>query len=179
MEFISGSDTIYNYYICSIKKKHKKIHAAFWFTVWLLFLPNAPYIVTDLLHLKFGSSQMLWLDVLVVTSFALNGLILFFLSIMDFESILKKHIKSNLVKPALISIFFLTGFGMYLGRFLRFNSWDILQHPQVLINKIIDIIIKPNAHFEAWAFTISFGLFLTLTYYLIKNLRHTNSSQII
>lgn len=97
---------------------------------------------------------------------------------MDFENILKKNLKSNLIKPVLISVFFLTGFGMYLGRFLRFNSWDIIQHPQLLINEIIDIIIKPNTHFEAWAFTLSFGVFLSLTYYLIKNLKYTNSHQI-
>lgn len=164
-------------YIAS-KGKVNKFILLFWLLVWLLFLPNAPYIVTDLLHLRLGKTQMLWLDVLVVTSFALNGLILFFLSIMDFENILKKNLKSNLIKPVLISVFFLTGFGMYLGRFLRFNSWDIIQHPQLLINEIIDIIIKPNTHFEAWAFTLSFGVFLSLTYYLIKNLKDTNSPQV-
>jgi uncharacterized membrane protein len=139
--------------------------------LWLLFLPNAPYIITDLLHLKYATSKMLWLDVLMVSSFAINGLVLFFLSLKDFENLLLQNINRNVKHIIIISTCFLTGFGMYIGRFLRFNSWDIIQNPTVLISEVFDILIAPKQHFEAWIFTASFGCFLCFTYYLILNLK--------
>lgn len=139
--------------------------------LWLLFLPNAPYIITDLLHLKHGISKMLWLDVLMIASFAINGLILFFLSLKDFEQLLDTFFNKNVKHVIIISTCFLTGFGMYLGRFLRFNSWDLIQTPEALISEMFDIITSPAQHFEAWVFTASFGCFLVFTYYLILNLK--------
>ncbi len=65
----------------------------------------------------------------------------------------------------------LCGFGIYLGRQLRFNSWDILQDPYSLFIQILDIIKSPNLHIEAWGFTIAFGLFLLLIYHLVKNFK--------
>lgn len=144
------------------------------FTIWLLFLPNAPYIITDLLHFKRSISHFWWLDILMLTSFAINGLILFYMSLLDMEILLKKHLSSREVNILLILVFFSTGFGIYIGRFLRFNSWDILQNPEVLISSIFDIITKPYQHIEAWAFTVCFASFLCLTHYLIKALKKTN-----
>ena len=73
------------------KTNIKKINLTLWFVIWLLFLPNAPYIITDLIHLRFGSDSYLWLDILVVTSFACNGLLLFYLSMMDMKNILTTY----------------------------------------------------------------------------------------
>ncbi len=145
-----------------------------YFTIWLLFLPNAPYIITDLLHFKRSTSHFLWLDILMVISFAINGLVLFYLTLLDMESLLKKFMHTKTIKILLIAIFFLTGFGIYLGRFLRFNSWDILQHPEMLIESIFEILITPTQHLEAWAFTFCFGAFLSLTYHVIKSIKQTN-----
>ena len=63
--------------------KLKKLGLLIWFSVWLLFLPNAPYIVTDLIHLRLSDTHFIWLDILIVSSFACNGLLLFYLSILD------------------------------------------------------------------------------------------------
>lgn len=139
--------------------------------IWLLFLPNAPYIITDLLHLKYGTSKMLWLDVLMLSSFAINGLILFFLSLKDFEHLLDTVFNKNVKQIIIISTCFLTGFGIYLGRFLRFNSWDIIHAPEALISEVFDIITSPKQHFEAWIFAACFGCFLLFTYKLILNLK--------
>ncbi|AUP78312.1 DUF1361 domain-containing protein [Flavivirga eckloniae] len=148
--------------------KINKIGLALWFGVWLLFLPNAPYIITDLLHLKISSNHFLWLDVLVVCSFALNGLLMFFLSLLDMETILNKHIKSKKTNLIVLCILFLSGFGVYLGRFLRYNSWEILQSPTSLFNDIFSIILYPNQHAEAWLFTLLFGVFLSIGYWMFK-----------
>jgi uncharacterized membrane protein len=151
-----------------------KLALLFGFGVWLLFLPNAPYIVTDLLHLKISSTHLLWLDILVIGSFALNGLILFYSSVLDMKSILKTRITDKYLNPFIICIFFLCGFGVYLGRFLRYNSWEIIQNPISLFTDIIDIIIYPNQHMEAWLFTLLFGAFLYVGYWIFKQLHPTH-----
>ncbi len=145
------------------------------FGVWLLFLPNAPYIITDLLHLKIGPTHLLWLDILVIMSFALNGLLLFYLSIIDMKSILQTFLSKKKVNYVITITLFLTGFGVYLGRFLRYNSWEILSNPKYLFVDIINITVKPFAHQEAWLFTILFGLFLWVGYWVFKIFNETKN----
>lgn len=138
------------------------------FSAWLLFLPNAPYMITDLLHLMNSDRYMMWLDILVILSFAFNGLILYYLSLFDMEHLLHRYIKPSLVKPAITIIIGLTAFGVYLGRFLRFNSWETVSAPQHLFTDILDIIIRPDV--QAWLFTFTFGAFLGVSYKLLKYL---------
>lgn len=146
-------------YLASLPKLNKFV-LVFWFSVWLLFLPNAPYIITDLLHLKISDSHLLWLDILVIMSFALNGLMLFYLSMSDMKTILQTSISKKKGNYIITITIFLCGFGVYLGRFLRYNSWEILSNPKYLFVDIINMIVKPFAHQEAWLFTILFGVFL-------------------
>jgi uncharacterized membrane protein len=110
----------------------------------------------------------------MVISFAINGFVLFYLALLDMETLLKKFMSIKKINFLLLFVFLLTGFGMYLGRFLRFNSWDILQHPDILLLNIWDILFSPTEHLEAWAFTCCFGTFLGLTYYMIKSIKKTN-----
>ena len=65
-------------------------------------------------------------------------------------------------------VIFLTGFGVYLGRFLRYNSWEILSNPKYLFIDILNIAIKPFSNQEAWLFTILFGLFLWVGYWAFE-----------
>ncbi len=150
--------------------KLSKYGLVLWFGVWLLFLPNAPYIITDLLHLRMGTNHLVWLDILVVTSFALNGLMLFFFSLLDMKEILGSYINKKFLNLIYSSILFLSGFGVYLGRFLRYNSWGIIQNPISLLNDISYIILHPNLNFEAWLFTFLFGSFLTIGFLIFKQL---------
>ncbi|MBU2927302.1 DUF1361 domain-containing protein [Winogradskyella psychrotolerans] len=103
-------------------KNVSKLKLGFWFMVWLAFLPNAPYIVTDLIHIRIGNDSLLWLDVLVVLSFALSGLLLFYISLLDMQTLVKSKFKTLPVEMISIAILMLCGFGVYLGRFLRYNS---------------------------------------------------------
>ncbi|WP_299118755.1 DUF1361 domain-containing protein [uncultured Winogradskyella sp.] len=152
------------------KSNLSKIKLVFWFLVWLAFLPNAPYIVTDLIHIRIGNDSLLWLDVLVVLSFALSGLFLFYLSILDMQKLISENFKRIPVESVTILVLFLCGFGVYLGRFLRYNSWEIISQPHILISDIIDIVIAPFQNFEAWFFTLGFGMFLVVGYWMFKNL---------
>lgn len=149
---------ITNYLLSS--PKLNKIRLAVWFGVWLLFLPNAPYIITDLIHLTVSYGSYVWLDILVVSSFAMSGLLLFYLSFLDMKNVLKPHLKNHFNKYFFILIIYLSSFGVYLGRFLRYNSWEILSNPKYLFIDILNIITRPLAYKEAWLFTIIFGLFL-------------------
>jgi uncharacterized membrane protein len=153
-----------------------KLGLVFYFGIWLLFLPNAPYIITDLLHLRMSDQHFMWLDVLLVTSFAYNGLVLFFLSINDMNVILNRFLNKSKCHWLITIIFFLTGFGMYLGRFLRYNSWEIIQNPLALTSDIFDIIIHPNQHLEAWIFTASFGMFLMVGFRMFNVFEERNTS---
>lgn len=148
------------------KPKLHKLSFAIIFIIWLVFLPNAPYIITDLLHLTRTNQQYLWLDILVITSFAFNGLILFFLSLSDMERLLKQQLNHQLVTIMRLSIFGLTAFGIYLGRFLRYNSWEIINNPTALLSDMFALIFEPNL--EAWAFTLTFASFLAIFYWILK-----------
>lgn len=148
------------------QSKPHKIKLTLSFGIWLLFLPNAPYILTDLLHLNNSQQHLLWLDVLVIVSFAFNGLILFMLSLSDMEKLLKLYLKPKTLFPILLFIFGLTAFGIYLGRFLRYNSWELLNNPTAIFYDSLQLILQPNI--EAWIFTLTFGAFLAMTYWLLK-----------
>jgi len=154
------------------KPNLSKLKLGFWFLVWLAFLPNAPYIVTDLIHIRSGNNALLWLDVLVVLSFALSGLFLFYLSILDMQRLIFKKFKRLPIKAATTLVLFLCGFGVYLGRFLRYNSWEIISNPHILISDIVDILISPFQHYEAWLFTLGFGTFISVGFWMFMNLNN-------
>ncbi|MCF7560440.1 DUF1361 domain-containing protein [Sabulilitoribacter multivorans] len=150
--------------------KLNKLTLAFWFCVWLLFLPNAPYIITDLLHLKISTNDLLWLDILVINAFALTGLLVFFLSLFDMKTLLNKIMSANRICYFTTFIIFLCGFGVYLGRFLRYNSWEIVSNPTHLSKDVINIIFNPFTHKDAWLFTLLFGAFLYVGFIVFKAL---------
>lgn len=154
-------------YLVSLPKLNKYI-MFLWFGAWLLFLPNAPYIITDLLHLRISDTNLLWLDVLVINAFALNGLILFYYSLLEMKMILSQYLDNKKTGLIIFTIPFLSSFGVYLGRFLRYNSWEILSNPKYLFVDILNIAIQPFENKEAWLFTILFGTFLSIGFWMFK-----------
>ena len=157
-------------YLVSLPKLNK-IGLFLWFCVWLLFLPNAPYIVTDLIHLRMSYSNLIWLDILIVSSFAYNGLLLFYLSILDMKQILQPYLTKTIISYSLTAILFLSSFGVYLGRFLRYNSWEIISNPKYLFVDIINMLTQPFANKEAWLFTILFGSFLSVGFLIFNHIK--------
>lgn len=152
------------------KQNLNKLKFGFLFLVWLAFLPNAPYIVTDLIHIRIGNDTWLWLDVLVVLSFALSGLLLFYLSLLDMQKLTAAYFKKIPIETSTTFIIFLCGFGVYLGRFLRYNSWEIISNPQVLISDVFEIMFSPFQNITAWLFTLGFSGFLIVGYWMVKHL---------
>ena len=143
------------------QQKIRKIKILFWsiLLIWMAFLPNAPYIITDLFHLQKGSSMPQWFDLILVCSFACNGLLLFYISIMEVNQILKQQFSKITIAIATSFIFLLCGFGIYLGRYLRWNSWDIVQNPAMLFRDAMNRFLHPMDHPKTWGVTIGFGVF--------------------
>ena len=131
---------------------------------WLLFFPNAPYIVTDLLHLKSRYPIPKWYDLMVLVSFAWTGLMLGFLSLYEIQRFLKKRLHSKLAWLFTILAIFLCAFGIYLGRFLRWNSWDIITNPTTLFQDIAISLSSPFIYSNTLKITLVFSGFLLLVY---------------
>jgi uncharacterized membrane protein len=141
---------------------------------WILFFPNAPYILTDLFHLSHNSSMPIWFDLVLILSYAWVGLLFGFFSLRDIEELLAKQIKPSLVRLIIISLLFLGSFGIYLGRFLRWNSWNLVNKPSQLLEDISDRFINPFDHPRTWGFTLFMGIFLNLLYWSFRIIRRRN-----
>ena len=118
-----------------------KIRAKKWtlgllLVTWLLFFPNAPYILTDLIHLHKGYAMPMWFDLLLILSFAWTGLIFAFLSLSHIEELLESKLSRNWIAALSSCLLLIGGFGIYLGRYLRWNSWDIINNPFGLLQDV-------------------------------------------
>ncbi len=164
------------YAIALILSLRKTNHFIFWlaFIVWLVFLPNSPYILTDLQHIRLSTLQSVWFDVLLILSFAINGLIIGFASLWIMQKLLRDRFSKGATNFIINIILLLCGFGIYLGRILRWNSWDILQNPIGILSDIFKRILFPIEHINTWSFTIGFGGFLIITYRLIQQYQKRN-----
>ena len=131
---------------------------------WLLFFPNAPYIVTDLLHLKSRSPIPKWYDLMVLVSFAWTGLMLGFLSLYEIQLFLRNRLSAMFSWLLTISAIVLCAFGIYLGRFLRLNSWDVITNPTSLLQDITASLSSPMAYSNTLNITAVFSGFLLLAY---------------
>jgi uncharacterized membrane protein len=159
--------------ISSLFKKIKdksKWKPALVFCCWLAFFPNALYIVTDLIHLELESPVPKWFDALLLFSSAVLGLMLAFISLYRVEAFLSKTVNRKLQAPLILLILFLGSFGVYLGRFLRWNSWDIISNPSRLILSIGHRIVSPFDYVQTWGITFVFTAFFYLLYITIKKL---------
>lgn len=132
--------------------------------LWLLFFPNSPYILTDIFHLRPRDGIALWFDLLLLITYAWNGLILGFYSLWHIQELVKKRWGKVLANIVIGISLFLAGFGVYLGRFLRWNSWDILTDPQGLILDILHRISHPFQHSATWGMTLIMAYFLVIAY---------------
>jgi uncharacterized membrane protein len=137
---------------------------------WLLFLPNAPYIITDIFHLEERPLIPYWFDLLIVISGAWNGIALCVTSLMQVERFLAKHIKQKWRLPSTLLLITLCSYGIFLGRYKRYNSWNIITNPQDIIHTFISHIAEPREHIQAWMFTVSFTMLLTIIYFTVKKI---------
>jgi uncharacterized membrane protein len=104
--------------------------------VWLLFFPNAPYVLTDFVHLGGGGPSPLWYDALMLASFAWTALMLGFLSLYLIQAIVAARASAAWGWVVVVVALALASFGIYLGRFAGFNSWDAVIRPRHVLSEI-------------------------------------------
>ena len=136
--------------------------------VWLLFFPNAPYIVTDLFHLEPRAGVPYWYDLALIMSCAWNGLMLAYTSLMDMHTLVRQRLGFWTGWGFATVALGLSAFGVYLGRYLRFNSWDILGNPFTLFYDIVQRFLHPFHNWQTWGVTVVFWAFLLIGYATIR-----------
>jgi uncharacterized membrane protein len=136
--------------------------------MWLLFFPNAPYIITDLYHLHDQPEIPQWFDLLLLFSAAWNGLLLGLLSLYNAEKFLLKKMKPLKAGVLLTVCVFLSGFGVYAGRYLRWNSWEVFTQPGNILHDALPRILYPHEHLSTWGMTLMLGTFLLMIYHTMK-----------
>lgn len=136
--------------------------------VWLVFFPNAPYLLTDFQHLAdTRGSAPLWFDVIVMIWFAWTGLLLGIASLYLIHEIVTDLLGGWLGWAFAIAMTVLSGIGVYLGRFLRWNSWDLLHSPVNIAKDMYGIIRDPLSNLPTYFFTILFTLLILFIYLTI------------
>ena len=130
--------------------------------LWLLFLPNAPYILTDFKHLVPSPVVPLWVDVVVIAAPAWTGMLLGFLSLYLVQSVVRQHAGPRVTWAAAVAVLGLASFGIYLGRVLRWNSWDVIANPRIL-SDLGSVVVDPRAI----GMTVLLSGFLTLSYLVV------------
>jgi uncharacterized membrane protein len=141
--------------------------------IWLLFIPNSFYILTDLFHLADNHRDPRvpeWFDLVLILSFAWNGLVLGILSIRQVEKLLAPQASSLGRWVFLCPVMALNSFGVYIGRYLRYNSWDVVTSPVDLLVDIIRIVVHPLRYRDAWDMIVCYSVLLTLMYSLLTKI---------
>jgi uncharacterized membrane protein len=139
---------------------------------WLLFFPNAPYIFTDLIHLRTRFLQHFWVDLTLILLCAVTGLVLGFVSLFLMQSVVARLYGRLTSWVFIAAVTGISGFGIYLGRFLRFNSWDALCKPVEVYRGIGNLGAASLEHPSPLAFPMLFGTFLFLSYLMLYALTH-------
>jgi uncharacterized membrane protein len=142
-----------------------------WSAVWLLFFPNAMYITTDIFHLDEYSDVPRWFDLVLLTSAALNGMIFGLISLYNIEIRLRKLVSSRVLTIVIFALLVLCGYGIYLGRYLRWNSWDIIAAPLSLCRDVTGHLIHPFRNANIWILSLVFGTWMLILYNFVKRLR--------
>ncbi len=162
---------------CLFKTGYNNYITASLFFVWLLFFPNALYIITDLIHLQRKTNIPIWFDAIIIFSSALLGLIVAFVSLFKVEEFLRLKFSKQKINIAIPVLLFLGSFGVYLGRFLRWNSWDVIQNPLGLISSIVNRFIFPFDHLRTWGLTFMLTGLFYLIYLLLVRVKTALSRQ--
>jgi uncharacterized membrane protein len=139
--------------------------------LWLIFFPNAPYMLTDLQDLARGAGGApLWYDVIIVVWCSWTGMLLGVISLSLMHDIVHRTFGRTAGWVFVFGISGLSSFGIYVGRFVRLNSWDILQDPAEAAVDILGLVIDPSMRLAA--FTLLYAVFFIFVYLLLYSFSH-------
>lgn len=178
--FLAWIPFILSYFAHALSWKKLWVYLAIPFVafLWLLFFPNAPYMLTDLQDLARGTGREapLWYDVIIVVWCSWTGTLLGVISLYLMQDIIARTFNRWLGWVFVFAISGLSSFGIYIGRFVRLNSWDILQNPTETAMTILGIVIDPSRRLAA--FTMAYTFFFLFIFLLLYSFSHMLQEQV-
>lgn len=139
-------------------------YAMFVTAVWLVFLPNTFYMISDFIHIQtLGQTDVLY-GVVMFTSFIINGVMLGFLSLFIVHQELLKRLRSRQAGGLIALVVLICSFAIYIGRELRWNTWDLITNPASVLIDVSDRVLNPREHPQALTTTTSFFVLLMSLY---------------
>ena len=132
--------------------------------LWLVFFPNAAYIVTDFKWLRVSTGAPIWYDIVLLSAAAWCGLLLGFISLYLIQAVVRDAVGTVRAWAFVMLALALGSFGVYLGRIQRWNSWDVFTQPDVFAHNVIPHLAHPEEHPKALAGMVLFTAFLGATY---------------
>jgi uncharacterized membrane protein len=146
--------------------------------LWLIFFPNAPYMLTDLQDLaRRATGAPLWYDVIIVVWCTWTGMLLGVISLYLMQDLVVRTFNRMTGWIFVFVISALSSFGIYIGRFVRLNSWDILQNPSETAQEILGLVIDPSQRLAAFTFLYTF--FFLFIFLLLYSFSHMLREQIL
>ena len=135
---------------------------------WLLIVPNSFYILTDLFHLQMREESNRGFDLVLIFSFAWTGLALGVLSVGEMGKICRQYFSIRHDAYFIFPVMWMISLGIYIGRYMRFNSWDVITNPFALLSDIGDLVLHPAEHIIVWGMIGCFAVLMTIIYYTVK-----------
>jgi uncharacterized membrane protein len=157
---------LWGLWVATIQRRHPR---AWWWllgpgALWLLFFPNAPYIVTDFVHLRAIPPVPLWYDIGLLASFAWAGCFLAVASLQTMQTVVRRVVGNAASWVFVIASVALSGLGVYLGRVQRWNSWDIVLYPRAVLSDAITPLLDPFQHIHPLGMSGMFAALLLVCY---------------
>lgn len=158
-------------YALSTRLARKRLVPRFFYLVqlfaWLMLIPNAFYMITDLVHLNAHPDAPLWFDLALLIVFAYTGMLTGVYSVRHVELLVRRRFLQ--LNPLLIvmPLMLLNSLGVYLGRVLRFNSWDVLCSPFALAGEIVQLLVHPLRNRPEWYMIGCYTVVLVFVYYTL------------
>jgi uncharacterized membrane protein len=143
--------------------------------LWLLFFPNAPYIVTDLKYVGGSGGVPVLYDVLLLSAAAWTGLLLGLTSLFLVHAVARRLLGAVNAWALVVGVLALSSFGIYLGRVQRWNSWDVFVRPGALLGDLAHGVLDPLGHPRPIGLTILFTSFLLVSYLVFYSLARLSS----
>lgn len=147
-----------------VQSSRRRLARYVWFVVWLLFLPNAPYILTDVIHMSPVDSTLGWYDLAMLLFSAGTGLLLCYISLADVQAVIEARRGKRTGWLAAVWVLLLCGFGVYMGRFLHFNSWQAFTDPLAVGETVVKLALDSGDLPNPIIVSSLFGFSLTLGY---------------
>jgi uncharacterized membrane protein len=136
--FLAWVPLVAAYFAFVLARRGAGVLAGVLVVAWLLFFPNAPYMLTDFVHLREPGTSPLWYDALMLSSFAWTALMVGFLSLYLVQAIIVRRAGTAVGWIGVVCVLGLASFGIYIGRFVGLNSWDAVTRPSA----VLDVVFK-------------------------------------